>query len=334
MPYLLTTDPGIEEIVAEEFREAFPGEARTRPYGCQGHVRVETEDVDALRQLTTIHHVIEIRREDAARTLEEIERSVSDVDLPELRGAASFRVTSKRDGTHDFGSMEIQRVAGAVLFRRYGTSVDLEDFELNVRVDLYDHHLVVGIQRTKDSLGNRIRRSRALRSSIKPTMAAAMLRLAGAHRGGGELIDPMCGTGTIPIEARRINPDLHVLASDWDEETIDVARETIANHGLEIEVMPGDARSLGDVYPDRFDFIVTDPPYGVRQARRSDLGRLYGTLLPSFEKALKPSGRIVLVVLKYRAFLSALERTGLCVVDQRSVELGGLYPRIFVLRRR
>jgi len=335
MRYLLTTDPGIESIVIDELQERGLGEEICpQPYDVQGHVRVVAERAGGLHELTTIHEIIELRHEARAVTLEEIEAALVDADFPELHDAESFRVTTERVGQHPFRRTDVQRVAGAAVFRRYGTRVDLEEFDVDVRVNLYGDHLIAGIQRTQGSLGNRIRRPRALRSSLKPTIAVAMLRLVGAHRGGGLLIDPMCGTGTIPIEARRINPQLEVRASDWDDETVEVARETIGNHGLDLPVERFDARGLGEAYPGCFDYIVTDPPYGVRQAKRISMVHLYESVLPSLEQALKPSGTIALVVLKYRAFVNALERTGLEITHERPVGLGGLHPRIIVLTGR
>jgi putative N6-adenine-specific DNA methylase/tRNA (guanine6-N2)-methyltransferase len=160
-----------------------------------------------------------------------------------------------------------------------------------------------------------------------------MLRLAGAHAGKGALADPMCGAGTIPIEAVRINPGLEVAASDWDAETVEVARETIAENGLELPVETLDARNLGEVCPGRFDYIVTDPPYGLRQAKRTSIARLYRGLVDAFGDALKERGRIVLIVVKYRAFLSALEGSSLKILHEREVDLGGIRPRIYVLGR-
>ena len=332
MRYLLTTDPGIESIVIDELRERGLGEeVCARPYDAQGHVRVVADEIERLRELTMIHDIIEIRHEARAATLDEIEAALGDVEFPELDEAESFRVTTERVGKHEFCSTDVQRVAGAAVFRRYGKRVDLEGFDVNVRVNLYGDHLIAGIQRTSRSLGNRILRSKALRSSLKPTIAVAMLRLVGAHRGAGSLIDPMCGAGTIPIEARRINPRLEVRASDWDDETVEVARDTIRNHELDVPVERFDARNLGEACPGRFDYIVTDPPYGVRQARRTSMLHLYESILPSFERALKPGGTIALVVVKYRTFLAALERTALQVTHERLIDLGGLCSRILVV---
>jgi putative N6-adenine-specific DNA methylase/tRNA (guanine6-N2)-methyltransferase len=334
MRFLLSTDPGLEDLVEGEIGDREPGvDVESRPYDRPGLVRVDATDVDGLLQLTTIHHVVEVRHEADVTGTEQIARELEDVPFQELTGAASFRVTSRCHGDAGPKKMEIQRAAGAVLHHRYGTPVDLENFAVEVRVDLHGSRLVAGIQRTRDSLGNRIRRARALRSALRPTVAAAMVRLAGAHRGEGALIDPMCGVGTIPVEACRANPRLDVAAADWDRETAAAARETLANHGVDLEVEVADARRLGERFPDRFDFIVTDPPYGLRQAKRTSIARLYRALLPSLARAVRDSGTIVLIVVKYRAFRAALEGTGLRVAQERTVELGGIRPRIFVLRR-
>ena len=334
MRYLLTTDPGIEDLATDEVTERMPAaRARPAPYGQAGQVQVETAEPDPLFELRTIHHVIEIRGEAEAATLDDVRRAVGEMDLPELASARSFRVTTARAGGHDLVRREVQGAAGAVIQRRYGTPVDLEGFETNVRVDLYGTRLVLGFQRTTRSLGRRIRRARELRTGIKPTLAAAMIRLAGAHRGSGRLIDPLCGAGTIPIEARRINPELTVEACDWDAETVATARGTAENEGVEVDVRQADARALRSVYPEPFDYIVTDPPYGVRLGKRSSLRRLYASLLRSFEQALADSGRIVLVALKLHAFRAALEETALRAVHERPFGAGQLTPHMFVLER-
>jgi tRNA (guanine6-N2)-methyltransferase len=335
MRYLLTTDPGLEDVAAEELSAMRPDAATVAaPYACPGLVRVELDAGDPLLQLTTVHHVAALRGEAEVRTLAELEQCVATFDFPELVDAASFRVTAERRGEHEFSSVDIQRAAGAVLHRRYGTPVDLEGYEVDVRICLIGNRLFAGSRITRTSLGKRIRRAGTLRSALKPTVAAAMLRLLGAHEGPGRLLDPMCGTGTIPIEAARINPRLEIAASDWDPATIELARRTLANHELEIEVREADARSLDAAYPQRFDYIVTDPPYGVRQAKRISRSRLYGALLRSFESVLAESGRIALVILKYHSFTSALGESGLEIVHERRVELGSIAPRIVVLGRK
>jgi len=333
--FWVTTDPGLEEVVVDEVLEAIPGAvAAAESDGRRGWVRLEAPDLAGLFELATIHHVVEARLEARVTSLDEIRAAVDQAEFPELNEAASFRVTARRDGEHEFDSIAIQRAAGGRLNERYGTPVDLEGFDVEVRVDLWDDRLTAGIRHTRKSLGKRIQRARSLRSALKPTVAAAMIRLAGAYRGEGRLIDPLCGTGTIAIEAKRLNPALSVSGWDWDGETVDVARRTVENHRLDVEISEADARGLGAAHPREFDYILTDPPYGLRQAKRTSLTRLYRDLLTSFSAALREGGTVGWVVLKYRVLLAALEGSELAVVHERIVDLGGIHPRIVLLRRR
>ena len=136
------------------------------------------------------------------------------------------------------------------------------------------------------------------------------------------------------VLAKQANPALSVHASDWDDETVETARATIANHGIDIDVRIADARSLRTVSSHSFDYIVSDPPYGVRLGKRTSIRGLYADLLKSFEESLADGGRVALVVLKYRAFLKALEPTSLRIVDERVIESSGLHPRIFILAQK
>jgi len=329
---LLTTHPGLEDLVVDEVREA-GGEARARAWGIAGQTAAEVGDPGALLGLTTIQHAVVVRGEGPVRTLDDVRALVAGARFDELGPARSFRVSSTCCGRLGCERAVLQGAAGAVLQRRYGTPVDLEGYEIHVCVDVYGEHAIAGIQLTRESLDRRIRRGGTLRSSLKPTVAAAMLRLAGAHRGPGRLIDPLCGAAVIPVEAARINPALAVEASDWDEPTVAIARGTCVNHGLGLVPRLRDARALGAELPQRFDYIVTDPPHGVRQARHTGLTSLYRQLLASFEQALAPNGRIAMLVVKHRAFAAAVARTGLAIAQRRVLDTGAVQRHLFVLGR-
>lgn len=332
---LLATDPGLEDLVAEELRERAPRTSVLDLPGVPaGSLIVETSAIESdLRALTMVHHLTDVLGEGPVSGIDALRELVAGIDIPELERAASFRVSSTCEDTPALDRMDVQRAAGGVLHRRYGTPVDLTEFEVHVRVDCLAGHARVGLQATREPLSNRIRRGAVLRSSLRPTVAAAMLRLAGAHREDGLLIDPMCGAGVIPVEAARLNPALRVEASDWDEPTVAVAAGTFSNHGL--DVVPGvlDARSLGANRPEAFDYIVTDPPYGVRQGKRTKLGPLYRDLLDSFARALKPSGRLAVVVVRHRALDRAVSALPLRIVHRRTVNAGNLALTISVLER-
>lgn len=330
---LLVTVPGLETVAAAELTELRPDAVLSAaPVELSGFVDARLEFGDDLLGLTTVQHLIELRGTARGGALDDVKALVSAAEFPELAAARSFRVTAERHGDHEFNRVDVQRAAGGILHRRYGTSVDLEEFELEVHVHVSGPHLFAGIRRTPHSLDRRIRRAANLRSALKPTVAAAMLRLVGAHRGEGRLLDPMCGTATIPVEAKRVNPRLEVAASDWDPPTLEIARGTVANHELEIDVRQVDARALAASYPGRFHYIVTDLPYGVRQAKHAGRAALYSDLLASFREVLGDAGRIAVVVLKRRTFMAAVEKAGLDVEHEQVVQLGTITPRIVLLR--
>lgn len=90
-------------------------------------------------------------------------------------------------------------------------SVDLDDPDVTLFVHLVSDHATVYLDLSGASLHKRGWRARALDAPLKESLAAAILRLSGWDR-ERPLVDPMCGSGTIPIEAalwaRRIAPGL------------------------------------------------------------------------------------------------------------------------------
>ncbi len=109
-----------------------------------------------------------------------------------------------------------QRTKDAVvdqLRERWGErpSVDRADPDLALFVHLVRDVATVYLDLAGESLHRRGYRAEAMETPLKESLAAAILRLSGWDR-ERPLVDPMCGSGTIPIEAalwaRRIAPGL------------------------------------------------------------------------------------------------------------------------------
>lgn len=90
-------------------------------------------------------------------------------------------------------------------------SVDRADPDLTLFVHLVRDVCTVYLDLSGESLHRRGYRTQAMEAPLKESLAAAILRLAGWDR-QRPLVDPMCGSGTIAIEAalwaRRIAPGL------------------------------------------------------------------------------------------------------------------------------
>ena len=349
---LFTTNPGLEDVVGEEFC-ALAGSCglpepvvETKPFGLGGHVLAACPEAGAdvepvFRQMRSVHHVLQplysfqLTADDPIQT---IYGQLLEREIPGLRTARSFRVTTRRTGEHSFTSLDVQRMAGAALIERHGCAVDLKSFELEVRVDVYDATCLVSLQQTRVALSKRYRRAYQPRAALKATVAYALLHLARLEEWDGALLDPFCGSGTILMEAAQALPRLRLFGSDLNADAVDGARQNAETAGLadRLHLRQADARELSAAYPDeKFSAIVTNPPYGVRVGQHMDFPRLYRLFLEEAYRVLEPGGVLVVLVWKRGVFTRVLRQLdGFARRHVRAVETGGLYPRIFVLQRR
>jgi 23S rRNA (guanine2445-N2)-methyltransferase / 23S rRNA (guanine2069-N7)-methyltransferase len=83
-------------------------------------------------------------------------------------------------------------------------SVEVVHPDVRVNVHLHEDRAVVSVDLSGESLHRRAYRQRGAVAPLKENLAAAILLLAEWPRlaaAGAPLIDPMCGSGTLPIEA-------------------------------------------------------------------------------------------------------------------------------------
>jgi putative N6-adenine-specific DNA methylase/tRNA (guanine6-N2)-methyltransferase len=321
-------------------------EIETKPLDLDGQVMLhadtgERELRDIAFALRSCFHVIRhVAFLPVAETepLEALRSDLGELEIPEMEDAAAFRVTSQRTGEHEFGSMDVQRVAGAALVERYETSVDLESYDVEVRVDVVHDTCMVGVQWTRDSLDKRYAWVYRPRVTLRTTIAYAMLELAELPPQNPVVLDPFCGSGTILVEAAATRPEARCLASDRDPEAVAGTRANAEAVGVadRIVVTEADARDLDEHYEAAsVDAVVTNPPYGVRLGRKANYADLYRKFLRGAALVVKPGGRVVVLVGKRRhAFNRVLRETPqLRIATVRVIEIGGVYPAVFVLTR-
>lgn len=348
----LTTNPGIEDVVEDEFRTRMATAGvhvptvTQRPFDLHGQVLADTphsfdEVFPITRDMRSIYHV---NRQVCIFTLEDdapldsIENELLRLDIVEMETAGTFRVTTNRSGTHDFTSIDVQRVAGAALVEKYGTDVDLEEFDTNVRVDVFDDTCVVSVQHTREGLDKRHPLVYNPRVTLRTVVAYAMLHLIRVDtEQDGRLLDPFCGSGTILLEAAHVFPQFEVHGSDRFEDPVAGAQRNVAAAGLtdRIDIKQADARDLSDEYPaEYFDAIVTNPPYGVRLGERMNFYWLYRKFLEEAAAVLVPGGVVAILVKERGKFNGAVnDQDALHIRHVRIIETGGVYPGLFILER-
>lgn len=191
-----------------------------------------------------------------------------------------------------------------------------------VRVFLMKDVVTVGIDTTGVSLHKRGYRPAAGKAPIAENLAAALIMLT-PWKKDRVLVDPFCGSGTIPIEAAMIAANIapgmnrEFTAEEWDNliakkywyDAIDEAHDLI-NADIDTDIQGYDAD--GDVlrtarknaaaagvdhlihfqqrevsrlsHPGKYGFIITNPPYGERLEEKETLPKIYREFGESFKK--------------------------------------------------
>ncbi|MCR5402616.1 MAG: class I SAM-dependent RNA methyltransferase [Butyrivibrio sp.] len=185
-----------------------------------------------------------------------------------------------------------------------------------VRVFLMKDEVTVALDTTGDSLHKRGYRKLESKAPIAENLAAALIMLTPWHR-DRILIDPFCGSGTIPIEAAMMAANIapgmnrsftaerwtHIISqSNWkdvrdeaadvidlnietdiqgfdlDPEMVEIARINAGKAGVD-KLIHFQVRDVSELsHRKKYGFIITNPPYGERIGEKDDLPLLYRTI--------------------------------------------------------
>ena len=188
--------------------------------------------------------------------------------------------------------------------------------EFPIRVFLMKDQVTVGLDSTGVSLHKRGYRKLVAQAPIAENLAAAMIKLT-PWNGERVLVDPFCGSGTIPIEAAmmaaNIAPGMErdFTAEDWrhivdkgrwqdaqeeaedlvnleietdiqgydiDDHMVEIARENAKRAGVE-KLIHFQRRDVAQLsHPKKYGFIITNPPYGERLRDKEEMPALYRTI--------------------------------------------------------
>ena len=186
----------------------------------------------------------------------------------ERRGSVAVRARNVR-ATAEVSTAAAERELGGVLVDR-GFSVDLDDPDHELRVCFADDVCLVGwIAAERDAgFGSRAPTDRPFfqPGSMAPMDARAYVNLAaGPALPDATVLDPMCGTGGLLIEAGLVGA--RAVGSDAQPKMAHGAAENLDHYLSETDwgVVRGDATAL-PFADDAVDAVVFDAPYG-RQSK-------------------------------------------------------------------
>ena len=258
-----------------------------------------------------------------ARALGELERRASllpwDKYLTPGR-PVHLRVTSRKSRLYHQGAIAerigngIREVTGTSPESAPGNDEASGDEQVVVARMLRDACLV-SLDSSGELLHRRGYRLATAKAPLRETLAAALL-MASEWDGVRPLIDPFCGSGTIPIEAallaRKIPPGLNrqfgfqhwrgferakwevivesarqgilaeapgaILGSDRDSGAVTAAKSNAERAGVMRDLALEKASVSSLKSPGPVGWMVTNPPYGTRVGERQRLRDLYASL--------------------------------------------------------
>lgn len=218
-------------------------------------------------------------------------RTLLEATTIQRAGSVAVRADDVR-GRTGVDTQHAERELGQVLVDR-GFPVDLDDPDHELRVYFTDETCAVGwlVAESIRDFGDRKPTDRSFfqPGSMDPLLARALVNMAGA-RPGATVLDPMCGTGGILLEAGLVGA--RVLGLDAQAKMAHGTQRNLRD-GLEgdWDVLRGDARSL-PVAEDSIDAVVFDAPYGRQSKIEGDLNTL---VLEALEEARRVASRCVVV---------------------------------------
>jgi 23S rRNA G2445 N2-methylase RlmL len=204
-----------------------------------------------------------------------------------LSAAMTFRVVTRVVQERSFLRTELRRELARIVGDDKPRWRLADPAAIEVWVSEYQQgRIVAGLRLTSVRMRQHGGRGAERRGALRPTVAAAMVMLAGNP--SGVLLDPCCGSGTILAEATKAGWKAEGL--DIDPAAAEVARRNVPN----AVIQTGDARHLG--LPDgSVGACVSNLPFGRQHGVQGSMREWVGAVLGGMARVTRPGGRIVLL---------------------------------------
>lgn len=225
-----------------------------------------------------------------------------------------------------FSPSDIQSIMKKAMVERMKQHYKVNWFEETgahypVRVSILKDEVMVGIDTSGESLHKRGYRKLTSKAPITETLAAALILLSPWNK-DRILVDPFCGSGTIPIEAAmiganiapgmnreflaqtwnnipkkmwpaaveeakskiRTDVELNIQGYDLDGEIVKAARQNARLAGVD-QYIHFQQRPVNQLnHPKKYGFVITNPPYGERLEEKAAMPPLYKEIGEAFAR--------------------------------------------------
>ncbi|MDL2236196.1 class I SAM-dependent RNA methyltransferase [Christensenellaceae bacterium OttesenSCG-928-L17] len=316
---------GIEEIEVQDARIFFEGDENTL--------------ARALLWLRAAERVLLEVASFPARTFDELFEGVKALDWKQYIPRDAFiHVNGKSAKSTLFSVSDCQRITKKAivdnLLAAYRThSLPETGAEVIVEVGMLRDTATLALDACGAGLSRRGYRTYNVEAPLSETLGAGLILLS-RYRGGRPFVDPMCGSGTLPIEAAMIaqnrapgmgrsfaaetwgflpaacftnarlaareavrNEKVEILGADIDERSVKLAKQHAKKAGVMVDWAVQDVRNMHETRTG--GVLIANPPYGARMMSEAEAGRLYRDMRTVFDQL---SGWGVHIFSAYREF--------------------------------
>ncbi|KAL1288513.1 THUMPD2 [Ovibos moschatus] len=222
---------------------------------------------------------------------QELQNDVTEAADTRNQTDLTFRVSCRCSGAiaKTLTAQEVGRVIGIALMKQFGWKANLRNPNLEIFIHLSDIYSVLGIPVFRVPLACRAYIKTA---GMRSTIAWAMASLA-EIKAGAVVLDPMCGLGTILLEAAKEWPDVYYVGADVSDSQLSGAYDNLRAAGLKdkIELLKVSVIEL-PLPSESVDIIISDIPFG----KKFKLGKDIKRTLQEMERVLRVGGTIVLLL--------------------------------------
>jgi tRNA (guanine6-N2)-methyltransferase len=342
---------GLEDVAGEEIAQDFGGKVKRSGLGI---VVFRVPEIDReLLNLRTTEDVfvlawgtdeLSYRAEDLERIRRWTERDADWARLlqihhairPKPKGKPTYRLIVQMSETHGYRRVDAQKSLARGLAGKFPASWKPaeENAAIEVWLTIHGATAVCGIRLSDKTMRHREYKIEHFPASLRPTMAAAMARLADL-KPNQTVLDPMCGAGTILAEVlmstrhKRLHDgsgwNLTLKGGDIDPAHVRAAETNLRKLGpATLEKWDARRLPLDDGSVDR---VISNPPFGKQLSTPAQIRPLYRDLVKETDRVLRSGGKAVFLVADGDALADAvkhvtwrpLRKVGVRVLGQRAV---------------
>jgi 23S rRNA G2445 N2-methylase RlmL len=349
---------GLEDIAAGEIAQSLGGKSK-RSGG--GIVVFRLADIDRdILQLRTTEDVFlygwgtdELSYR--AKDLESIERwtdrsvrwdqllKIHHAVTPKPKGKPTYHFVTQMEGVHGYRRVDAKQALMRGLAGKLPASWKYaeENASVEIWLTINGAMAICGMRLSDKTMRHRTYKHEHLPASIRPTVAAAMVRLADL-KPNQTVLDPMCGAGTMLAEAYLFTKgkktsegtswQTRFVGGDVDKGHVRAALANLRPFHI-ADIRDWDARDLplDDASVDR---ILCNPPFGKQLSTPEEIVPLYRESIRAMDRVLRPGGKAVLIVADAPALRGAVEVVGWKQERQAQVRMLGQRAFIGVYRKR